>query len=146
MNRSREVKNILNKPWFRRMRGGSQTKLIKEGMSKQDARTNFRKDEDYYYPGGKDKCQDVDQDVEKDCQGRVNEIECVVFVPATPGSKLRDILQRCDDQLSETLDAPAVRFVEKGGTTIERKLIHGRENPFARGRIASIVIIMSLTN
>ena len=97
-------------------------------MSKQDARTNFRKDEDYYYPEGKDKCQDVDQDVEKDCQGRVKEIECVVFVPATPGSRLRDTIQKLDDQLSETMDAPALRFVEKGGSTIQERL--GQSDPW----------------
>ena len=44
--------------------------------------------------------------------------ECVVFVPATPGSKLRDILQRKDDELSEMLGIPGLKFVEKGGRMI----------------------------
>ena len=44
------------------MRGGSQTKLIKEGMSRQDARTNVRKGEDSPYPRSKDKSEEVEKD------------------------------------------------------------------------------------
>ena len=43
MNRAMEVKNLLNKPLFRRVRGGTQTRLIKEGESKDIARTRLRK-------------------------------------------------------------------------------------------------------
>ena len=51
-------------------------------------------------------------------KGKVKEIECVVFVTATPGSKLRDMLQERDNQMAEIVGAPALRFVEKGGDTI----------------------------
>ena len=42
MNESKEVKSILNKPWFWRMRGGAQTKLVKEGETKDTARNKVR--------------------------------------------------------------------------------------------------------
>ena len=34
---------------------------------------------------------------------KIKEVECVVFVPATPGLKLRDLLQKKVDELSEML-------------------------------------------
>ena len=43
---------------------------------------------------------------------------CVVFVLATPGFKLRDLLHQRDETFSEVMNAPALRFVEKRGITI----------------------------
>ena len=43
MDKMKELKTLLNKPWFRRMRGGSQAKLVKEGESKADAKTKVGK-------------------------------------------------------------------------------------------------------
>ena len=67
-------------------------------------------------------------DKEKPAQGKVREVECVVFVPATPGSRLRDTLQKEDDNMSQALNAPSLRFVEKGGTTIKEKV--GQSDPW----------------
>ena len=47
--------------------------------------------------------------------GKTKDIECVVFVPGTPGTKLRDPLQDRDDKISEVMNSPALMFVEKGG-------------------------------
>ena len=71
MNESKDVKNILNKPWFRRMRGGIQTKLLKEGETKDSARNKIRKVEVSRNQGGEG------QERGKDCQGKVKEVECV---------------------------------------------------------------------
>ena len=86
MNEFKEVRSILNKPWFWRMRGGGQTKLIKEGETKDSARNKLRRMDISREQGAKE------QKVEKDCQGRIKEVECVVFVPSTPGSKLMELL------------------------------------------------------
>ena len=56
------------------------------------------------------------------------QVKYVVFVPATRNSKLRDILQHNDDKISEMLNAPSLRFVEKGGRTVLDKL--GQSDPW----------------
>lgn len=38
MNQKKEIKTLLNKPWFRRIRRGSQLKLVKEGEDKEITR------------------------------------------------------------------------------------------------------------
>ena len=38
MNKKKELKTLINKPWFHRMRGGTQLKLMKEGAEKEAAR------------------------------------------------------------------------------------------------------------
>ena len=60
---------------------------------------------------------------------RVKEIETVVFIPTTEGSKLKKILQEKDDNLCRIAGSPTVRFVEKGGPTILDQV--GRNNPWA---------------
>ena len=52
----------------------------------------------------------------------------MVFVPFTPGSRLRDEIQRQDDVLSKTLEAPAFRFIEKGGNSFDSLL--GQADPW----------------
>ena len=36
MNKKKEWLSLINKPWFRRMRGGEQLKLEKEGLEKKE--------------------------------------------------------------------------------------------------------------
>ena len=43
MDKKREVKSLLDRPWFRRKRGGTQTRLIKEGETKDGARIKVRR-------------------------------------------------------------------------------------------------------
>ena len=72
--------------------------------------------------------------------GKVKEVECVVFVPSTHGSRLRDILQEKDDQISTMMNSPALRFVEKGGETVVERVgraILGKGRHSAPGRIVS---------
>ena len=124
MNKKREIKNLLDRPWFRRKRGGTQTRLIKEGETKDGARTKVKK---YVECKGKE-APGKSGSSEKPVQGKVREMECVVFVPATPGSRLRDTLQKEDDNMSQALNAPSLRFMEKGGTTIQEKV--GQSDPW----------------
>lgn len=51
-----------------------------------------------------------------------------MFVVTTPVSKLRDLLQEKDDKISELMNAPALRFIEKGGRTILGKV--GQSGPW----------------
>ena len=39
MNEEKELKSLINKPWFRRMRGGTQLRMEKEGMERLVARS-----------------------------------------------------------------------------------------------------------
>ena len=98
------------------MRGGTQLQLEKEGMERSVARDKV---------GRKGTGKGTEKETPK--LSRVKEINCVVFVPATPGSKLRDMFKQRDDSLSETLNAPALRFVERGGNTVLDKV--GQNDP-----------------
>ena len=132
MNAKRELRSLVNKPWFRRMRGGVQQKLIKEGSDRMSARLVAGKEGDTLEgrdTGGDSKPK---PQKEKAVPGAVKEVECVVFVPATPGSKLRDILQEKDNTISEIMGAPALKFVEKGGPTILDKV--GQSDPWKGDR------------
>ena len=59
----------------------------------------------------------------------VKEIEGVIFVPFTPGSKLRESLQRQDEMLAEALNVPSMRFIEKAGTIVIQDV--GQSDPWA---------------
>ena len=43
---------------------------------------------------------------------------------------MKEALQKADDQMTKILDTPAVKFVERGGTTIMEDL--GRTNPWSQ--------------
>ena len=54
-------------------------------------------------------------------------MEAVLFVPATPGSELRKLIQKAEDQASKLMNLPTVRVVERAGTKIMQKV--GDKNP-----------------
>ena len=56
-------------------------------------------------------------------------IETVAFIPYTPDSALKMLLQKADDDLSATLNRPKIRFVERGGNQVVWYV--GRPNPWA---------------
>ena len=58
------------------------------------------------------------------------EPEAVVFVAHTPGGELRKILQKNDDELAETLGTRRVKFVERGGTSLQAILC--QSNPWGK--------------
>ena len=67
------------------MRGGTQLRMEKEGMERSVSRSMVEKT---------GTCSRMTDDKKETSKPRnVKEVECVVFVLATPGSKLRDILQ-----------------------------------------------------
>ena len=43
-----------------------------------------------------------------------------MFVPSTPGSRLRNSLKEKDDVIREMTGDPALKFIEKGDTVIDR--------------------------
>ena len=59
----------------------------------------------------------------------VRQTETVVFIPSTPGSKLKNLLQSQDNLITSSMNTPQVRFVERSGTTVMEDL--GRTNPWA---------------
>ena len=123
MDGKKEIMSLMNKPWFRRMRGGNQAKLVKEGLDKYEARLEVRRD----LVSEKEVIKGPEISVENHESGHIKEIECVVFVPATPGSVLRSILQEKDDMLARVMRSPALRFVDEGGETVMDRL--GQSDP-----------------
>ena len=61
---------------------------------------------------------------------QVKQIETVVFIPATPASGLKNILQKQDDTICLATNCPQVRFVERACVTVMEEL--GRSNPWAK--------------
>ena len=59
----------------------------------------------------------------------VKEVETVIFLPATPNSELKSLLQNQDNILAQATNSPQIRFVERAGTTLMEDL--GRNNPWA---------------
>ena len=45
-------------------------------------------------------------------------METVVFIPATPESKLRKTLQELDGNICKITSSPGVQFLERGGPTV----------------------------
>ena len=61
---------------------------------------------------------------------RIKVIESVVFVPYTLESKLRKDLQKVEETLTQEMNTPTVRFVERGGQTVSESL--SRNNPWSK--------------
>ena len=53
----------------------------------------------------------------------------MIFIPATPGSGLKERLQKQDNIICQASNCPQVRFVERAGTTLMEEL--GNNNPWA---------------
>ena len=58
---------------------------------------------------------------------RTKTVETIVFVPTTPGSRLRISLQDADDKLVSSINSPSVQFVERGGPILMETV--GNNNP-----------------
>ena len=56
------------------------------------------------------------------------EVESVVFIPHTPRSVLKNLLQKQDDTFCSSLKIPGVHFVERGGDRISQTI--GQSNPW----------------
>ena len=107
MQRDRTFKGLETKTWFKPRRGGNKVRERRDSPWKMDRwrGKNERKGEE---------------------QRTV--VEAVCFVPFTPGSRLKKELQTVDDILSQTMNAPRVRFVERGGQSIIEEV--GSNNPW----------------
>ena len=57
-------------------------------------------------------------------------MEAVLFVPATPGSELRKLIQKAEDQASKLMNSPTVRVVERARTKIMQEV--GDNNPWKK--------------
>ena len=60
---------------------------------------------------------DTENETEPETELESKEVEAVVFLPATPDSKLRKLIQERDEILCKAAGSPTVRFVERGGPT-----------------------------
>ena len=109
MQRDRTFKGLETKTWFRPRRGGKKVRERRDLPWRMDR-----------WRGRKVKVRKGGE------QSTV--VEAVCFVPFTPGSRLKTDLQTADDILSQTMDAPRVRFVERGGQSVIEEV--GSNNPW----------------
>ena len=58
---------------------------------------------------------------------RIKEIEAVLFVPASPGSEMKKLLQTAEDQAAKLMNSPTVRVVERAGVKLIQEV--GNNNP-----------------
>ena len=59
---------------------------------------------------------------------KVKQIEGALFVPATPGSGLKKLLQEAEDKAEIMMNTPSIRIVERAGTKIMEEI--GDSNPW----------------
>ena len=128
MATAKRLKDLTNKTWFRSKRGGANITPSKDlpwttQIKEQQARKEERKKSNQEAP------ENLRTEGEKYLAG-VKLVETVVFVPTTPNSGLRKILQKADDQLCLSVNSPSVRFVERGGPTLMETV--GRNNSNAK--------------
>ena len=109
MQKDRTFKELEVKTWFRPRRGGNKVRERRDLPWRMD-RWRGRK--------------------VKNGEEQSTVVEAVCFVPFTPGSRLKTKLQTADDILSQTMDAPRVRFVERGGQSVIEEV--GSNNPWKR--------------
>ena len=60
----------------------------------------------------------------------IKEIEAVLFIPATPGSEMRKLLQSAEDQGAKLMSSPSIRVVERAGTKLINEV--GSNNPWKK--------------
>ena len=98
------------------------SKGIRGTRPRNSTKVNNQQDQPYGGGGGGGGMQEDKRDT------LVKEVECVVFVPYTPRSKLKNALQSQDDILCQTLKVPGVWFIERGGDKIVETV--GQANPW----------------
>ena len=62
----------------------------------------------------------------------IKEIEAILFVPATPGSEMRKLIQAAEDQGAKLMNSPTIRVVERARTKLIQEI--GNNNPWRKGR------------
>ena len=63
-------------------------------------------------------------------EGKIKEIEAVLFIPSIPDSELRKRIQKAEDQAARMMNTPTVRIVERAGTKIMEEI--GDNNPWKK--------------
>ena len=61
---------------------------------------------------------------------KIKEIEAVLFIPDTPESILKKLLQKAEDDAARLMNTPTVRVVERAGTKIIQEI--GDNNPWKK--------------
>ena len=61
---------------------------------------------------------------------KVKEVEAVLFVPSTPNSTLRKMVQKAKDQAARMMNSPSIRVVERSGTKLIEEI--GDNNPWKK--------------
>ena len=127
----RKFKALEKTTWFRARRGG------KEATEQKDVPSAFKRKPN---PDRQQETQETRESTpEKETRTQADSgrkpkstttaVETVAFIPYTPDSALKSLLQKADDELTATLRKPRIRFVERGGSQIVMDV--GRPNPWA---------------
>ena len=110
MAETRKMKSLMNRSWFKSKRGGSSITsrkdlphiVQKQELDKRRERGGNKKDREVKEePGNR---EDAEESATGEKENRkVKEIETVIFVPATPGSALKETLQKVNGQAPRSL-------------------------------------------
>ena len=123
LEKGRRFKDLLNKHWFRSRRGGKAAVEEKEAPWQEREKVSGRK------KARREERSKQNEGSLKQKEDKVKVVESVVFVPYTLESKLKEKLQRAEENLTAELKCPSVRFVERGGRSLAEVL--SRNNPWA---------------
>ena len=128
LEKGRKFKELLNKRWYRPKRGGKAVVEEKEAPWQEreriaEGKKARREERVRSKEGGRPGAGERGE-------GEVKVVESVVFVPYTLESKLKEKLQKVEENLTAELKCPSVRFVERGGRSLAETL--SRNNPWAR--------------
>lgn len=132
MSKERTLKAFLTKNWYKSRRGGKNAMAAKDDPQIQreaDARVRKEAKEKTQKKVREGQSMGSTEGGEKE-GGNINikEVETVVFIPVTPDSALRNLLQEKDEVSCKTANSPVIRFVERGGPTVLD--VVGRKNPW----------------
>ena len=105
MDEQSEIKNLRNRPWSKQKRGGVMERDFKETDIRRWSQDTMINQEDRRISREGDDKEAEENNIGK--KKKIKDMECVVFVSYSPGSRLKDELQKQDDLLSEALGAPA---------------------------------------
>ena len=134
MKASRKTKKFNTQSWFKTSRGGKDLTPKKDRpFEVQEGERNRRKE------GRAGSCRiqlevkGSNAEKEMKTEGRevqIKEVEAVLFIPATPDSILRKLIQKAEDQTAKLMNSPTVRVVERAGTKIIEEV--GDNNPWKK--------------
>ena len=123
MKEARKNKKHSNQYWFKASRGGKEVTPRKDRpfVVQEEARNSRRQNKIKVNLPREESREENRENREKEGnstgkEAKVKEVEAVLFIPSTPDSTLRKMLQKAEDQAARMMNSPSIRVVERSGT------------------------------